>query len=271
MNRKNSWRGVVLSLVALVFSASTICSQSILYETYTDRAKLAYEKGDFTTAATLFKSALSEAERLNEQELIATACVNLGKLHHSQGRLDEAEKLYLRGIKIFRSIEGEDGELSAFPLNNLGLLYTEQKKYDQAEEILRQTITIREKLLGKDDSDVGVTLLNLGKLYADQLKFTEADAVYVRSLQILIQHPEMKEEILICLHDLALTTKELRSYKRTEAAYKMSVAIIEKHFGKKSYRLAEPLKNYSSLLKLLKRTAESKTIDARIKLLETQE
>ncbi|MBA3694415.1 MAG: tetratricopeptide repeat protein [Acidobacteria bacterium] len=245
----------------------TTFSQEILYETYTERGKAAYSNGNFVEAEKLFKFALNEAEKLNNTELIASGSVNLGKLYHSQENFEKAEKLYLRATEIFNEIDGDDKERVAFALNNLGLLYTEQKKFDKAEEILRKTITIREKTLGENSSDVAITLLNLGKLYADQSKYTQANAVYVRSLQILVQYPELIDEILICLHNIAEASYQLKEYKRTESSYKLAIGIIEKNYGKYSSLLTEPLENYAIFLKKIKRNAEAIKIETRIKLL----
>jgi tetratricopeptide (TPR) repeat protein len=258
----------IFLLSAILFCSAIANSQTILFDTYSERAKQAFENNDFAGAQKLFEIALGEAEKLKNEELIAEACVNLGKVHQAQGQLELAEKLYQRSISIYSRIETNEGELSAFALNNLGLLYTDQKKYEKAEETLRHTINLREKLLGDNAPDVGVTLLNLGKLYADQSKFVEADAVYLRSLQILIQNPEMVYEILACLHNLGRTTIALNNPKRAEATFKMSIAIIEKKFGKNSLRLIDPLENYSTFLKTQKRYTESKTIDTRLRFLK---
>ena len=159
--------------------------QSILIDTYTQRGKMAFEGGDLKAAEQLFKSALAEAEKIGDQEQIATCSVNLGKVYLDEEKFDPAEKLFLRAVNIFENVDGKDTERAAYALNNLGLLYAEKKDFPKSEEYLRRTLTIREKLFGKDDPDLAVTLLNLGKLYADQSKFTEADASVIASARSL--------------------------------------------------------------------------------------
>ncbi len=255
---------VTMLLMATTFSIS---AQSILVDTYTERGKLAYEGGDLDNAEKLFKAALEEATKLEDAALMGNSSVNLGKVYHSKEQYDKAEPLYLKGIEIFDTLDGKDGERSAFAINNLGLMYADQKKFAKSEEYLRRALTIRTKILGSEDPDVAVTLLNLGKLYSDQSRFAEADAVYVRSLQILIQHPEMVEEILICLHNLGLSTQALGNPKRAESTFKMSISIIEKHFGSNSERLIMPLTGYAKFLRLQKRTSDAIPIERRLKLL----
>lgn len=254
-------------LLVLFCSVITLCAQSILVDSYTERAKRAFESGDTSAAEKLFKAALVEAEKLEDLELIASCSVNLGKVYHDAESYDLAEPLYIKAIGIFDRLDGKDSERASFAMNNLGLLYAEQKKFEKSEDVLRKTLAIRERLFGSDDPDVAVTLLNLGKLYADQKKYVEADAVYVRSLQILIQHPNLVEEILTCLHNLALATKEINNPNRSEAAYKMAIAIIERNFGARSSRLREPLTGYAKLLRSRMRLREATTIENRIRLL----
>lgn len=245
-----------------------IFSQAILFETYTERAKLAYANGDFVQAEKLFQSALIEAEKIKDLELIASGSVNLGKVYQTQEKFSKAEELYLKAIEIYDKLDGENQERSAFALNNLGLLYSEQKKFDESEKMLRKALIIREKILGQNDPDVAVTLLNLGKLYADQSKFTEANAVYVKSLEIFIQYPELVDEILICLHNISEASYQLKEYKRTESAYKLAIGIIEKNYGKNSDILIEPLTSYAIFLRNTKRLTEATQIERRIRLLK---
>lgn len=255
---------VLLILICWFLLVVSVTAQNILYQTYTDRGKAAFESGNVSDAEKLMKSALVEAEKLKNPELIATAKVNIGRIFHSQEKFDEAEPFYLSAIEIYSDIDGENGERSAFALNNLGLLYTEQKKFEKGEVSLRKALTIREKTLGGDDPNVAITLINLGKLYSDQEKYIEADAVYVQALQIFKLDPEYKNEINICLFNLTLVTESLKNFKRAEAAHKMLISINEKSFGTRSKELIPYLESYSSFLKRIKRKVDASKVDIRI-------
>jgi tetratricopeptide (TPR) repeat protein len=257
-----------LFVVFVTILVAKVDGQSILIDSYTERGKKAFEGGDLVMAEQLLKSALSEAERLADPEEIGTCSVNLGKVYQARGSFDLAERLYVKGIEIFERLDGKDSERTLFAMNNLGLMFAEKKEFAKAEEYLRRTLSVRQKLLGKNDPDVAVTMLNLGKLYADQKKFVEADALYVKSFEILVQHSdEMLEEILVCLHNLSLSTQEINNPKRAESVFKIWIAVIEKNFGKHSLRLAEPLTGYAKFLRTKKRAAEATLLERRMKLL----
>jgi len=156
---------IFLFLLFFVLGLS-VSAQNTLYETYSGGGKAAFERGQIVESERLLKAALKEAENLKNNELIADGSVNLAKVYQSQQKYDEAEKLYLRAIKIQEQIDGQESLSVSYALSNLGLLYAEQEKYDKAEEILRRALTIREKLLEPNDSNIAITLVNLGKLYS---------------------------------------------------------------------------------------------------------
>lgn len=260
---------ILIALIILTLvSVELVSSQTVLYRTYKERGIAALEAGNIPAATQLFQSALAEAQKLKDDELIADGNISLGNAYYSAKNLTGAELCYQNAVQIYVKIDGEDGTRAAYPMNNLGLLYTEQKKWDRAEEFIRRTISIREKELGPTDVNVGITMINLGKLYSEQDKFVEADAVYVQALQILMAYPEEKDHILMCLHNVALTTESLNNFKRAEASHKMMISIIEKTFGNKSKALIPYLKDYVSFLRRRDRKVDANRVDARIRAIQ---
>jgi len=245
-----------------------ISAQSVLYETYSDGGKRAFERGNITESEKLLKTALKEAENLNDLELIADGSVNLGKVYQHQKKYDEAEKLYLRAIEIQEQLDGKDNLSVAYSLNNLGLLYSEQKKYDKSEETLRRALTIREKKLEPTDTNIAVTLVNLGKLYSDQDKLTEAESLYDRAFKIFVlAGDENLEGIFVCIDNLALIYEKTKNYKKAEPLYRFAIAVLEKFNGRNDATLIPYLEDYAALLRKLKRNAEAVKVEARVKRL----
>ncbi len=259
---------LLLLITFTLVGVGLVSAQTVLYRTYKERGIAAFEAGNIPAATQLFQSALAEAQKLKDEGLIADGNTDLGNVYYSAKNFPAAELCFQTAIQIYTKIDGEDGTRAAYPMNNLGLLYTDQKKWDRAEEFLRRTISIREKELGSTDANVGITMINLGKLYSEQDKYVEADAVYTQALQILMAFPDEKDNILMCLHNLALTTESLNSFKRAEASYKMIISINEKTFGSKSKELIPNLTDYSSFLRRIKRNIDANQVDGRIKLIQ---
>ncbi|RFU33666.1 hypothetical protein B7463_g2681, partial [Scytalidium lignicola] len=84
---------------------------------------------------------------------------NLGDLYADQGKLAEAEKMYIWALQGNEEALGPDHTSKLSTVNNLGNLYADQGKLAEAEKI------------------------NVGNLYANQGKLAEAEAMYDRALQ----------------------------------------------------------------------------------------
>ena len=109
--------------------------------------------------------------------------VNLGNLYKSQGKLDEAEKMYRRALQGYEKALGPDRTPTLMTVNNLGSLYADQGKLDEAEEMYQRVLQGYEKALGPDHTSTLNTVNNLGNLYKSQGKLDEAEKMYQRALQ----------------------------------------------------------------------------------------
>ena len=99
MKMRNVLFTLCISLTVLILTAS-LDAQSILWQTYTDRAKQAAAANDYNAAEKLFRSALAEAESLNDSEMTALSYANFGAVLSFQKKYVEAEKSFLKAISI---------------------------------------------------------------------------------------------------------------------------------------------------------------------------
>ncbi|CAI6092175.1 unnamed protein product [Clonostachys chloroleuca] len=111
------------------------------------------------------------------------AFVNLGLLYYDQGKMQEAEEMYLRALRGYKKIHGPDHILIFDIANNLGNLYSDQGKQQEAEEIYLQALQGYEKIYGPDHISLLDTVHNLGFLYYNQGKQQEAEEMYLRALR----------------------------------------------------------------------------------------
>ena len=134
-----------------------------------------------------------------ENNVLLSAVHNLGTLYKDRGRLDEAEKMYMRALEGFNKALGADHMSTLRTVNNLGLLYVNQGKLDEAEKMYIRALEGREKALGVDHTSTLNTVNNLGSLYKDRGNLDEAEKMYMRAL-------EGKEKALGADHTSALST-----------------------------------------------------------------
>ncbi|KAM3083789.1 hypothetical protein ACMFMF_001154 [Clarireedia jacksonii] len=108
---------------------------------------------------------------------------NLGMLYYNQGKLAEAEAMYLRALEGKEKVFGPDHISTLDTVNNLGILYCDQGKLAEAEAIYPRALEGKEKTLGLDHISTLDTVNNLGILYCNQGKLAEAEAMCLRALE----------------------------------------------------------------------------------------
>ena len=130
-------------------------------------AALAFQKGDFKTAESLYREALEVDRRaLGPDSMEVGAILNdlAMTLEEGKGDYDGAQPLLEESLAIKRAhLEPRDPDL-AQSLNNLGMLYYRKKDYAKAEPLLREALARNRELRGDDNADVASGLNNVGLL-----------------------------------------------------------------------------------------------------------
>ncbi|KAM0034081.1 putative tetratricopeptide-like helical domain superfamily [Helianthus debilis subsp. tardiflorus] len=145
-----------------------------------------------------------------------------------QGKLEDAERLFIGALEEARQGFGERDPHVASACNNLAELYRVKKAFDKAEPLYLEAINILEESYGLEDIRVGAALHNLGQFYLVQKKLDGASACYERALKI-------KRRVLGEAHaDYAETMYHLGKVlhlqgngKDAEALIKDSIRILE--------------------------------------------
>ncbi|KAI3319829.1 hypothetical protein HD806DRAFT_538796 [Xylariaceae sp. AK1471] len=108
---------------------------------------------------------------------------NLGVLYADQGKLQDAENMYLRALQGKEKTWGPDHTLTLDTVSNLGNLYANQGKVQDAEDLYLRALQIYEKVWGPDHTLTLNTVNNLGSLYKHQGKLQDAEDMYLRALR----------------------------------------------------------------------------------------
>ena len=90
---------------------------------------------------------------------------NLGLVYRLEGRLKEAEPLYVRSLELERKILGNDHSETAVGAGNLGNLYSLMGEYSKAEPLLIESMETRRRIWGEEHPDTLDSLDGLGALY----------------------------------------------------------------------------------------------------------
>jgi tetratricopeptide (TPR) repeat protein len=76
----------------------------------------------------------------------------LGLLYRDQGKLAEAEEMYVRALGGFEKALGAEHTLTLTTVNNLGNLYRDQGKLAEAEILFRRATQARATFLGPEQT-----------------------------------------------------------------------------------------------------------------------
>ena len=110
------------------------------------------------------------------------AIYSLGSLYQDQGKLKEAEKMYMRALTGQEKVLGAEHSETLGTINDLGTLYIDQNKLQEAEEMLLRATTGFEKLWGAENVETLDSINNLGRCYLVQKKVKKAEQIFLRVL-----------------------------------------------------------------------------------------
>ncbi|KAF2185997.1 hypothetical protein K469DRAFT_574669 [Zopfia rhizophila CBS 207.26] len=138
-------------------------------------------------------------EQMKEYEVLLWAVHGLGHLYKDRGKLEDAEKMYVRVLEGCEKALGAEHTSTLNTVNSLGNLYKHRGKLDEAEKMYVRALEGYEKALGAEHTSTLSTVNNLGNLYKHRGKLDEAEKMFVRAL-------EGREKALGAEHTDALDT-----------------------------------------------------------------
>jgi tetratricopeptide (TPR) repeat protein len=147
-----------------------------------------YQQGNVNSATEIAEQALILASSIypdNHSDLAGTTN-NLALCYKSQGRLDEAEYLYVKALNICRQLFSNCDSLElATGINNLALLYKSQGKFNEAEPLLEEGLGVCRRLFPNQNHHyLATSINNLALLYDSQDKLDEAESLYKEALSM---------------------------------------------------------------------------------------
>ncbi|CDP01646.1 unnamed protein product [Coffea canephora] len=182
-----------------------------------------------------------------------------------QGKLDEAEKLFLSALQEAKEGFGKRDPHVASACNNLAELYRVKKELNKAEPLYLEAISILEESFGPDDIRVGAALHNLGQFYLVQRKLEKARACYERALKIKRRvlgegHPDHADTMYHLGTVMFLEGKE----KDAEALVRDSVRILEEAGLGESFTCLRRLQYLAQIYTMSNQIAEAENIQRKI-------
>ncbi len=163
-----------------------------------------------------------------ESRLYARCILYKGWCYSLMGEEDQAEGLYLQGLKIQKKIFG-DRDMKCLPvLTSLGKIYRNNLSYDKAEEVYEEALAIRGIHLGKLNPEYAQNLENLANL-------SYYKGNYEKSEKLNLEAKDIREKVLgrthphylASLNNLGALYQSMEKYEKAEMSYLEAKQIFE--------------------------------------------
>jgi tetratricopeptide (TPR) repeat protein len=155
-------------------------------------------------------------------------------LYWSQGRYEEAERLYRRALEGWEEMLGPKHLDTLGAVYNLARVYWSQGRYEEAERLYQRALEGWEETLGPKHPETLRTVQNLAIVYWSQGRYEEAERLYRRALDrweemLGPKHPDT----LGTVEGLAGVYRGQGRYKEAERLYRRSLEGREEALGPK--------------------------------------
>jgi tetratricopeptide (TPR) repeat protein len=219
------------------------------------------ELAHWKEAESQLRTALSDAEQLRDDALLAPALNNLAHLLCATNRLAEAEPFLRRALAIEETSLGSDHPTVAAGLNKLALLLQATNRLADAEPLLRRALAIAEASFGPEHPNVATTLNNLAQILKYSNRLAEAELFMRRALAIDEASFGPKDStVAIRLNNLGLLLQATNRLAEAEPPLRRALAIAEACFGPDHPTIARALNNLAALLQATNRLAEAEPL-----------
>lgn len=229
--------------------------------------------GEFALAESAFRDALDAAEIHFEagHESIACQMSNLARSLVSQGKLDEAEQLIQRAMKIEMGLNNPSRERIGGYINALYQLCSKGGRYIEAEILIRRALEADTVRYGENNEMVLVHLTNLAVALLELRRHIEARDVALRAVRVSFRlHGPLGLPMAASLTSLGGILCDLDQLRGAAAALRRADVICTKHYNRPHLKHAETLLSLGFVLIRREQSVEAETVLRRaIAMLET--
>ena len=138
---------------------------------------------------------------------------------HKLGRLEEAEKIFIRAGKIAENTLSENHRTTALIRTGLAMVYLDQGRYAESDKLLQKALATFLKAFGKEHLSIGAVCSRIGDWHRVQNLHADAISYYQRALDIISKKvPDNALELENVTSHYALS---LRALGRDQEALKL--------------------------------------------------
>jgi non-specific serine/threonine protein kinase/serine/threonine-protein kinase len=182
---------------------------------------------------------------------VAVTVRNLAEIAYVRGDYARAETLFRRGLETLRGLPPGNDEAIADCLNDLAMTVQQTRAdYKGAQELLGESLAILRRLFGSMHPKVANGLNNLAKVSYRLGDYATAETLFLESLSMnRTLHGEEHPEISANLSNLALVARDRRDYAKANALFEQAVPMDRRLFGPSHLIVAGDLNYWAESLR----------------------
>jgi len=229
-------------------------------------------QGRFDEAAPLLERALGMMRGLGDAadlRSLARAATSVAVLRHRQGRVDEAESLYLEALDLHERSDGRNLTYVADVLSSLGRLYEERGQHEEARGRLEEAVRIRRAIHEGDHPRLATTLLNLGEFLKGTGDAVDALRIFEEAHQMNVSlFGERSVSAATTLASIAAAHERLGELERALETHREAVSIVREAAGESHASFLTGLTQIGRIAALLGRDGEAEEAFERLLALD---
>ncbi len=172
-------------LLCFALWPAQVLAQDEAWESHMRAAVNAHRLGNYARAEDRMQAALRVAESFEPDDpRLAETLKGLGLVYFERNKLEAAEPLLERALRIDERTLGAAHPRFGASLNALALVETRLGAYERAEPLFERALAIFRKTLGPNHLNVAQVLESLGGLFLALARYDEAEARYRDSLAV---------------------------------------------------------------------------------------
>jgi len=236
--------------------AAVLNTLGVIHE---DLSRYGEAEAAFQRAASILAEVEGDDEVLGRVRVQTLA--NRARLERVQGRLDEAERLFLEALAVAEAAFGAAGGELPPLLNDLAVVYKYAARFDEAKALYRRALAAVEAALGPEHPEAATIWHNLGGIEHARGRFAEGEVFAQRSVEIReaalgADHPAVAADVAA----LAALVQEQGRLDEAEALYCRAVTVFEAALGPDHYELAVNCNNLGALQAARGQAAEAEAL-----------
>ncbi len=129
--------------------------------TIDDLGKIAWLKGEYVQALTMFRDGLARRRKLGDRRSIALSLNNIGLALQDSGQFRDALDAFEQSLQLRRDVGDLVGVVTT--LNNLGTIAEERRNYQRALTLFEEALDVAQQI--GDRNKIALVLTNIGTTY----------------------------------------------------------------------------------------------------------